>query len=44
MEKVPMYETPLAYGYAENGLLHTEFHWAQMDEACFGKIIGADLV
>ena len=35
---------PLAYGYAENGLLHTELHWAQMDEACFGKTIGADLV
>ncbi|MBO4914744.1 MAG: hypothetical protein J5449_06005, partial [Oscillospiraceae bacterium] len=36
--------TPLAYGYAENGLLHTELHWAQMDEVCFAKTIGADLV
>ncbi len=35
---------PLAYGYAENGLLHTELQWAQMDEACFAKTIGADLV
>ena len=36
--------TPLAYGYAENGLLHTELQWAQMGEACFAKTIGADLV
>ena len=36
--------TPLAYGYAENGLLHTELQWAQMDEAYFAKTIGADLV
>lgn len=35
---------PLAYGYAENGLLHTELQWAQMDEAYFAKTIGADLV
>ena len=36
--------TPLAHGYAENGLLHTELQWAQVDEACFAKTIGADLV
>ena len=35
---------PLAYGYAENGLLHTELQWTQMGEACFAKTIGADLV
>ncbi len=36
--------TPLAYGYVENGLLHTELQWAQMDEAYFAKTVGADLV
>ena len=35
---------PLAYAYAENGCLHTELHWAQMEEASFGNIIGKDLV
>ena len=34
--------TPLAYGYAENRLLHTELQWAQMDEAYFAKTVGAD--
>lgn len=44
MEKVPMYETPLAYGYAENGLLHTNLNWQLMDGVHYANTIGKDLV
>ena len=44
MEKAPMYETPLAYGYAENGLLHANLNWQMMEQVHYSNTIGKDLV